>query len=187
MVFHLLPRGIPQIEVAFEIDANGILNVTASDKSTGKSNHITITNDTGRLSKADIEKMMNEAERYKEQDDVVKKRIEAKNALENYSYSVRSSLKDEKLKDKFSESEKQTLESTCESALKWIESNSEADAEEFNRKQKEIEEVFNPIISRVYQQGQGQDQGQPQGEYAGRGTGAGGNFGGNYGAGFPGV
>merc|ERR1712111_2186 len=86
------PRGVPQIEVTFDIDANGILNVSATDKSTGKENKITITNDKGRLSKEDIEKMVNEAEKYKDEDEKNKKKIEAKNALENYIYTVRNSL-----------------------------------------------------------------------------------------------
>jgi L1 cell adhesion molecule like protein len=185
------PRGIPQIEVTFETDANGIMNVSAADKSTGRRNQVTITNDTGRLSKSDIEKMVNEAEKYKDQDEQMKKKIEAKNQLENYCYSVRSSLKDEKLRDKFSEDEKQKLESACEEALKWMESHSEADSEEFNKKQKDIEEIFNPIISKVYQQAQGgagpsggagYDAGQ--GGYAGGFPGAGGQ---SQASGFPGA
>jgi len=147
------PRGVPQIEVTFDIDANGILNVSAVDKSTGKSNKITITNDKGRLSKDDIEKMVREAELHKNEDDAQKSRIDAKNGLENYCYSVRSSVRDEQMKDKIDESSRSQLEKMVEDALKWIESNSNADAEEFTHKQKEIEQVFNPIISRAYQSG----------------------------------
>jgi heat shock protein 1/8 len=145
------PRGVPQIEVTFDIDANGILNVSAVDKSTGKSNKITITNDKGRLSKDEIEKMVREAEIHKQEDDAQKKKIEAKNGLENYCYSVRSTVKDEKMHDKIDQSTREQLEKMVEDALKWVESNSNADAEEFAQKQKEIEQVFNPIISRAYQ------------------------------------
>merc|ERR1712113_66447 len=106
--FHLdgippAPRGVPQIEVAFDLDSNGILNVSASDKTTGKSNKITITNEKGRLSKDDIERMVKEAEEFKEQDDVVRKTVEARNELERYAYSVRGSLDRDDLKDKFNE------------------------------------------------------------------------------------
>jgi L1 cell adhesion molecule like protein len=146
------PRGVPQIEVTFDIDANGILNVSAADKSTGKTNKITITNDKGRLSKEEIEKMVSEAEKYKQQDELVKKKVEAKNGLENYCYSVRGSLKDEKIKDKFSEEERTNLEKLCGDALSWIEANPEAHAEEFEKHQKDIEAVFNPVISRIYQE-----------------------------------
>jgi len=167
------PRGVPQIEVTFDVDANGILNVSAVDKSTGKSNKITITNDKGRLSKEEIEKMVSEAEKYKQQDEVVKKKIESKNALENYCYSVRGSLKDEKIKDKFSQDERTNLEKLCDDALKWIESNPEAHAEEYEKQQKDIEAIFNPVITRIYQ------------ETGGPGAGAGGMPGGMPG-GFPG-
>jgi len=174
------PRGVPQIEVTFDIDANGILNVSAADKSTGKSNKITITNDKGRLSKDEIEKMVSEAEKYKQEDEVLKKKIEAKNGLENYCYSVRSSLKDDKIKDKFSSEERTSLESAVDNALKWIEANPEAHAEEFEAKQKEIEGAFNPVITRIYQ-----ETGGPQGGDAGQG-GFPGGFPGGAGAGFPG-
>ena len=169
------PRGVPQIEVTFDIDANGILNVSAVDKSTGKSNKITITNDKGRLSKDEIEKMVNEAEKYKQADELVKKKIEAKNALENYCYSVRGSLKDDKIKDKFSSDEREQLEKACDEALKWIESNSDAPAEDFEKKQKDIESVFNPIITKIYQQTGGAEGGAPSGMPGGfPGAGAGG-------------
>jgi len=180
------PRGVPQIEVTFDVDANGILNVSAVDKSTGKSNKITITNDKGRLSKDEIEKMVSEAEKYKQEDEVLKKKIEAKNALENYCYSVRGSLKDEKIKDKFSSDERTQLEKACEDALKWIEANPEAQAEEFEGKQKEIEAVFNPIITKIYQQTGGAEGGMPGGMPGGAG-GFPGGFPGAGGAGFPGA
>jgi heat shock protein 1/8 len=177
------PRGVPQIEVTFDIDANGILNVSAVDKSTGKSNKITITNDKGRLSKDDIEKMVSEAEKYKQQDEILKKKIEAKNGLENYCYSVRSSLKDEKIKDKFSSEERETLEKACEDALKWIESNPEAQTEELEARQKQIEEVFNPIITKIYQQSGGAPEGGMPGGMPGGFPGGAGGFPG----GFPGA
>merc|ERR1711924_504314 len=103
------PRGVPQISVAFDIDANGILNVSAEDKTTGKKNKITITNDKGRLSKEDIERMVQEAEKYKAEDESNKSRVEAKNGLENYAYSMRNSMDDEKLKDKIEEADKEKL------------------------------------------------------------------------------
>jgi len=144
------PRGVPQIEVTFDLDANGIMNVSAADKSTGKVNNITITNDKGRLSKDDIEKLIKDAEKFKAQDEEVKKKVEAKNGLENYCYSIKNTLKDEKLKDKFDATEKSTVEKAVDDALKWVESNSEAHAEEFESKQKELEGIFNPIITKIY-------------------------------------
>merc|ERR1712122_121957 len=99
------PRGVPQIEVTFDIDANGILNVSALDKSSGKQEKITITNDKGRLSKDEIERMVEEAEKYKAEDENNRARIEAKNALENYAYNLRNSLNEEKLKDKIDEAD----------------------------------------------------------------------------------
>jgi len=100
---------VPQIEVTFDIDANGILNVSAVDKSTGKSSKITITNDKGRLSKEDIERMVDEAEKYKHEDEKARQRIEAKNSLENYAYNIRSTIRDDKVKGKISEQEKKNF------------------------------------------------------------------------------
>merc|ERR1712083_339792 len=161
------PRGVPQIEVTFDIDANGILNVTASDKSTGKQNKITITNDKGRLSKDDIEKMVNEAEKYKAEDDAQKEVIAAKNGLESYIFNVKSSLDEEAIKSKLSEDEKKTLTSKLDEALSWLDSNQMAEKDEFADKQKELEGVVNPIMSRLHQggaQGGGAQQGgKPQG------------------------
>merc|ERR1712164_203986 len=102
-------RGEPQIEVTFDIDANGILNVSAQEKATGKVEKITITNDKGRLSKEDIEKLVKDAEKYKTEDEALKKKIEAKNSYEHYIYSIRNTLDDEKLKDKFGEEDKKTI------------------------------------------------------------------------------
>merc|ERR1712196_117555 len=104
------PRGVPQIEVTFDLDANGILNVHAEDKGTGKSNKITITNDKGRLSKDEIERMVQEAERYKAEDGRNKERIESKNHLENFAYSAKNSMNEEKLKEKISAEDKATVE-----------------------------------------------------------------------------
>jgi len=149
------PRGIPQIEVTFDIDANGIMNVSAVDKTTGKTSKITITNEKGRLSKDEIEKLVKDAEKYKQEDEKVKKRVESRNSLENYIYNIRNTLKDEKLKDKISGEDRSKAESIVEDGLKWVESHQTADAEEFEQKQKEIEGIFNPIITKVYQQAQG--------------------------------
>jgi len=147
------PRGIPQVDVTFDIDANGILNVSAQDKTTGNINKITITNDKGRLSKEQIERMVQEAERYKVDDEKVKGRVEAKNGLENYSYSLRNSLRDDKLADKLSSEDKEKLNSAIDASVKWMESNTNADKEEFESKQKELESIAMPIMQKLYQQG----------------------------------
>eukprot|EP00172_Hildenbrandia_rubra_P004481 Plantae.Rhodophyta-Hildenbrandia_rubra.ctg9141.p1 GENE.Plantae.Rhodophyta-Hildenbrandia_rubra.ctg9141~~Plantae.Rhodophyta-Hildenbrandia_rubra.ctg9141.p1 ORF type:complete len:656 (-),score=165.70 Plantae.Rhodophyta-Hildenbrandia_rubra.ctg9141:245-2212(-) len=145
------PRGVPQIEVTFDIDANGILNVSAEDKSTGKSQKITITNDKGRLTKEQIEKMVQDAEMYAKEDEAAREKIEARNALENYAYTLRNSVNDEKVKDKISEEDKKSIEDKVAEALKWLEDNEEATKEEFEAKQKEVEEVANPIMTKMYQ------------------------------------
>jgi L1 cell adhesion molecule like protein len=111
------PRGTPQIEVTFDLDANGILNVHAMDKASGKAEKITITNDKGRLSKEEIEKMVHEAEKYKNEDDKIKKRIEAKNSLENYCFQMKNTLNDEKLKEKFTAEDKKLIEETSAAGL----------------------------------------------------------------------
>merc|ERR1719414_1535980 len=121
------PRGVPQIEVSFEIDANGILNVGAEDKGTGKSEKITITNDKGRLSQEDIERMVQEAEKYKAEDDANKNRVEAKNGLENYCFSLKSSIEGEEVKDKIPEDDKKTLLDAIEETIKWLGENLSAE------------------------------------------------------------
>jgi len=164
------PRGVPQIEVTFDIDANGILNVSAADKSTGKQNKITITNDKGRLSKEDIEKMVNDAEKFKAEDEKQKERISAKNALESYCFNMKSTIDDEKLKDKITEAERKSITSKCDEALSWLDSNQLAEKDEFTDKQKEVEAVCNPIITKLYQGAGGAPDGPGM---AGAGTGAG--------------
>jgi len=152
--FHLdgippMPRGVPQIEVCYDIDSNGILNVSAVEKSTGKAQKITITNDKGRLSAEDIERMVSEAEKFKAEDERVKQKIEAKNHLENYCHSVKSSLRDEKVAAVLSDSDKSTVDTAIEGALKWLESNPNAEKEEFEEKQKEVENAVMPIMTKL--------------------------------------
>merc|ERR1719245_866695 len=124
------PRGVPQIEVTFDIDANGILNVNAMDKSSGKSEKITITNDKGRLSKEDIEKMVEDAEKFKAEDEVQKEKIAAKNALESYCFNMKSTVEDEKFKDKISDADKKTIADKCDEAIKWLDGNQTAEKDE---------------------------------------------------------
>ncbi|XP_026447321.1 heat shock 70 kDa protein [Papaver somniferum] len=151
------PRGVPQINVVFDIDANGILNVSAEDKTAGVKNKITITNDKGRLSKEDIEKMVKDAERYKAEDEQVKKKVEAKNSLENYAYNMRNTVKDEKFAGKLDPSDKQKIEEAVEDTIKWLDGNQLAEVEEFEDKLKDLESICNPIISKMYQAGGGAD------------------------------
>jgi len=157
------PRGVPQIEVTFDIDANGILNVSAADKSTGKSNKITITNDKGRLSKEEIERMVNDAEKYKNEDEKQKNRIAGKNALESYAFHMKSTVEDEKLKDKISADDKKTIVDKCNETISWLDSNQLAEQEEFEHKQKELEGICNPIITKLYQAAGGAPGGAPGG------------------------
>ena len=145
------PRGVPQIEVTFDIDANGILNVSAVEKSTGKENKITITNDKGRLSKDDIERMVNEAEKYKNEDEQQRERVAAKNALESYCFNMKTSVEDEKIKDKIDPSEKEKVLNKCKEVIAWLDANQLADKEEFIHQQKELEAICNPIITKLYQ------------------------------------
>eukprot|EP00210_Caulerpa_lentillifera_P004652 g4437.t1 len=145
------PRGVPQINVTFDIDANGILNVSAEDKTTGKKNKITITNDKGRLSKEDIERMVQEAEKYKAEDEAHKERIESKNALENYAYNMRNTTKEEKVAEKLSADDKEKIEKAIEETITWLENNEMAEKEEYDDKLKELEGVCNPIVAKMYQ------------------------------------
>jgi len=145
------PRGVPQIEVTFDIDANGILNVSAADKSTGRENKITITNDKGRLSKEEIERMVSDAERYRSEDEKQRERVAAKNSLESYCFNMKSTVEDEKFKDKLSDADKTTIMDKCNEIIKWLDANQLADKEEFEHKQKDIERICNPIVTKLYQ------------------------------------
>jgi len=149
------PRGVPQIEVTFDIDANGILNVTAVDKSTGKENKITITNDKGRLSKDEIDRMVDEAEKYKEQDDKQREKISAKNNLESYAFNLKQTVEDEKIKEKLTTEDKSTVLEKAKEVIEWLDNNQTAEKDEFEDKQKELEQVAMPIMSKIYQSGEG--------------------------------
>jgi len=155
------PRGVPQIEVTFDIDANGILNVSAADKSTGKQNKITITNDKGRLSKEEIERMVNDAEKFKADDEKQKDRISSKNGLESYCFNMKTTIEDEKMKDKISDDDRKAINDKCDEAIKWLDANQLAEVEEFNEKQKEVEGVCNPIITKLYGAAGGAPGGMP--------------------------
>jgi len=147
------PRGVPQIEVTFEIDANGILQVSAADKGTGKAEKITITADKGRLSAEDIERMVREAEEFADEDKKVQGRITARNGLESYLYNLKNTLEDDEkgVADKIEVAEKNELISLIDESLDWLEENPEAEADEYSDKQKEVEQVANPIMRKVYQ------------------------------------
>jgi len=145
------PRGVPQIEVTFDIDANGILNVSAVEKGTGKTNRITITNDKGRLSKEEIERMLAEAEKYKEEDEAEASRIQAKNGLESYAYSLRNTLGDEKVEEKLDAGDKEKLKKAIDETVEWLDNNTTATKDEFESQQKELEGVANPIMMKFYQ------------------------------------
>ncbi len=149
------PRGVPQIEVTFDIDRNGILNVSAAEKSTGKANKITITNDKGRLSADEIERMVKEAEQYKGEDDAHRERISAKNGLESYAFSMKNTMEEDKVKEKLSEEERETVISKCKEVIEWLDKNQTAEKDEFEYQQKELEKVCTPVITKLYQQGGG--------------------------------
>ena len=165
--FHLdgiapAPRGVPQIEVTFDLDANGVLNISAKDKATSAANHITITNDKGRLSEQDIERMVAEAEKYAQEDDAMKEKIEAKNALENYAYSMRNSVNDEKMAGKLEAADKETIEKAVSETTDWLDANQMGEKDEYEGKQKELESICNPIMMKLYGAG-GAEGGMPGG------------------------
>ncbi|KAM7253979.1 hypothetical protein ACFE04_031661 [Oxalis oulophora] len=162
------PRGVPQINVCFDIDANGILNVSAKDKTAGVKNKITITNDKGRLSKDEIERLVQEAEKYKAEDEEVKKKVEAKNALENYAYNMRNTVKDEKFAGKLDPADKTKIEKVIDETIEWLDANQLAEVDELEDKLKELEGICNPIISKM-----GGD-GMPNGDAYGKASSGGG-------------
>ena len=150
------PRRVPKIEVTFDIDANSILNVTACDKSSGRENKITI--DKGRLSQEEIDRMVNDAEKYHAENDQQRDRVAAKNNLATititiYCYNMKQTMEDEKLKDKISEADRDTVIDRCKETIKWLDVNQLAEREELEHKQKNIESVCNPIVTKLYQSG----------------------------------
>merc|ERR1711957_1072022 len=151
------PRGVPQIDVTFEIDANGILQVSAEDKGTGKAEKITITAEKGRLSQEDIDLMVREAEEFAEEDKLVKERIDAKNGLESFVYNLKNTLDDDEkgLADKLTPEDKKELEDMIDETLDWMEENPEAEKEDYDDKQKEVENISNPIMRQMYAGGEG--------------------------------
>ncbi|XP_058957834.1 endoplasmic reticulum chaperone BiP [Pocillopora verrucosa] len=156
------PRGVPQIEVTFEIDVNGILRVSAEDKGTGNKEKITITNDQNRLSPEDIERMVNDAEKFADDDKKVKERVEARNELESYTYSLKNQVGDkEKLGGKLSEEDKETINKAVEDKISWLDKNADAEAEDYKKQKKELEDIVQPLVSKLYQ-----GQGGPGGEGA---------------------
>ncbi|CAH1116728.1 unnamed protein product [Phaedon cochleariae] len=154
------PRGVPKIEVAFDLDANGILNVSAKDTSSGNSKNITIKNDKGRLSQKDIDRMVSEAEQYKEEDERQRQRIAARNQLEGYVFQVKQAVQD--CGDKLSADDKSTVEGECEDCLRWLDSSSLAEKEEYEEKQKQLTRICSPIMSKLYG-GDSQNNHQPGG------------------------
>uniref|UniRef100_A0A8C6MQ03 Heat shock cognate 71 kDa protein n=1 Tax=Mus spicilegus TaxID=10103 RepID=A0A8C6MQ03_MUSSI len=154
------PRGVPQIEVTFDIDANGILNVSAVDKTTGKENKITITNDKGFLSKEDIEGMVQEAEKYKAEDEKQKDKVSSNNSLESYAFDMKANVEDEKLQSKINDEDKQKILDKCNEIISWLDKNQTTEKEEFEHQQKELEKVCNPIITKLYQSAGGMPEGR---------------------------
>jgi len=150
------PRGVPQIEVTFEVDVNGILKVSAEDKGTGSKQQIVIQADQNRLSDEDIEKMVKDAETFAEEDKKLKEKVEARNELESFVYSLKNQLNDkEKLGAKISEEDKKTIEDAINDKIAWLEANQGAEADEFKAKKKEVEDISNPIITKLYGEGAG--------------------------------
>jgi len=156
--FHLngiapAPRGVPQIEVTFDLDANGVMNVSAKDKAGGGENTITITNDKDRLTESDIERMVREAEKYAAEDDAMKEKVEARNQLENYAYSMRNSISDPKLQGKLDGADKETIERAVTEVTEWLDANASAEKGELDAKQKELEGICNPIMVKIHGNG----------------------------------
>ncbi|EDO19564.1 hypothetical protein Kpol_1018p97 [Vanderwaltozyma polyspora DSM 70294] len=157
------PRGVPQIEVTFDIDANGILNVSAVEKGTGKSNKITITNDKGRLSKEDIDRMVSEAEKFKAEDEKEAERVQAKNQLESYSFSLKNTVNEASFKEKVGEEDAKAVETAAQETIDWLDASQAASTEEYKDRQKELESKVNPIMTKFYGAAGGAPGGMPGG------------------------
>jgi len=147
------PRGVPQVKVTFDMDENGILNVSAEDEGTGKSESITITNDQGRLSAEEIEQMIADAEKFSEEDKLIKEKVDARNSLDSYLHSMRNTIEDkEKLADKLDEEDKETINDALKEHQEWLDSNPDAEKEDYEEHLKDLQGACDPIISKVYQE-----------------------------------
>ncbi|VFV41060.1 Hypothetical predicted protein, partial [Lynx pardinus] len=158
-----VPRGVPQIGVTFDIDANGILNVSAVDKSTGKENKITIANDKGHMSQEDIEHMVQEAEKHKAEDDKQRDKVSFKHSVESYAFNMKAAVEDKKLQGKINDEDKQKILDRCNEIINWLDKNQTAVKEEFEHRHKELEKVCNPVIKKLYQSAGGMPGGMPGG------------------------
>merc|ERR1719182_68739 len=172
--FHLdgippMPRGVPKIHVTYDIDANGILNVTAKETSTGKDAHIQIKNESGRLSQADIDRMVREAEENKAQDEEHKQRVDAKNGLENYVYSIRNTINDPKLEGKIPDDDKAAITKIVDEAVKWLDTNQTASKDDLEAKKKEVEGTVGPLLQKMAAAAGGAGGGMPGGMPPGAG------------------
>lgn len=154
------PRGVPQIEVTYELDANGILHVAARDKASARKNNITINNDKGRLSQSEIDRMIAEAEKYKEADQAQMDKIKAKQELENYCHQILDTLENKSLMVKLTDDDQEKIETTCTDALEWVEHNDALDKNQFAAKQRSLEAELKPLMLKMY-------QGAAEGESAG--------------------
>lgn len=149
------PRGVPQIEVTFAVDANGILQVSAEDKGTGKAEQVTITAEKGRLSEEEIDRLVKEAAKYAEEDSKMKERIDARNGLESYLYNLKNTLDDDRTSNGLSAADKKELQDMVDETLDWMDENPDADKEDYDERQKEVEQVSNPIMRNMYVAGAG--------------------------------
>ena len=159
------PRGVPQIEVTFQVDSNALLQVTAEDKGTGKSEKITITSEKGRLSEEEIKRMVKEAEEYAEEDKIIKDRIDSRNGLESYLYNLKNSMEDDTRSNNVSVEDKKELQDMIDETLDWMDENPEADKEGYDEKQKDVEQVANPIMRNVYAGGASGGDGDDAGDF----------------------
>lgn len=150
--FPMAPRGVPQIEVSYEVDADGIMHVAAVEKSSGKEEKITISNDGARLSQADIDRMVGDAEMFKAEDNALREKITAKNGLESYAYNMKQTMEDEKSKTVISEEDKATIMDKVTETITWLDSNQTAEKDEFQHHQQELEGICNPIVQKMYKQ-----------------------------------
>merc|ERR1712017_29698 len=161
------PRGVPQIEVTFDIDANGIMNITAKDKSNGNTKNMAIEKSARNLNEAEIERLAAEAEKYKAEDEAVKARLDARNGLESFAYNLKNSVNDKNLQDKIAQPDKDKLLSAVEATISWLDNNQQAEKDEYDAKQKELQDVSAPIMSKAYEQQAGGATAGPEGSAGG--------------------